>query len=212
VTAAAGARRVTGEMSPGAAYGLAVQVISGQVPSHQAVVTVGQRAYELDGALSAALDPRTWHQQGSVDGHPLFIRNQGPIPFRVITKGSQPTPPIDVLSVNANVETIRLRASAPLVLVRSVAWDNGWKASVSVNGGGSESAPMSAYGLVQQVHLPAGSDVVTFRYRPAHFVVAGILSVGAVLFLVVLAVVAVVAVVRVRRRGGPSSSPSSSPS
>ena len=207
VTAAAGAQRVTGEMPPGAAYGLAVQVISGRVPSHQAVVTVGQRAYELDGALSAALDPRTWHQQGSVDGHPLFIRNQGPMPFRVITKGSQPAPPIDVLSVNANVETIRLRASAPLDLVRSVAWDNGWKASVSVNGGGSTSAPMSAYGLVQQVHLPAGSDVVTFRYRPAHFVLAGILSVGAVLFLVVLAVVAVVAVVRVRRRSSPSSSP-----
>ena len=133
------------------------------------------------------------------------------MPFRVITKGSQPAPPIAVLSVNANVETIRLRASAPLVLVRSVAWDNGWKASVSVNGGGSTSAPMSAYGLVQQVHLPAGSDVVTFRYRPAHFVVAGILSVGAVVFLVVLAVVAVVAVVRARRRGGRSPSPSSSP-
>jgi hypothetical protein len=63
---------------------------------------------------------------------------------------------------------------------------------------------MSAYGLVQQVHLPAGSDVVTFRYRPAHFVVAGILSMGAVLFLVVLAVVAVVTAVRVRRRRRPA--------
>jgi uncharacterized membrane protein YfhO len=126
------------------------------------------------------------------------------MPFRVITKGSQATPRIDVLSVNANVETIRLLASAPLVLVRSVAWDNGWKASVSVNGGGSKPAPMSAYGLVQQVHLPAGSDVVTFRYRPAHFVVAGILSMGAVLFLVVLAVVAVVTAVRVRRRRRPA--------
>jgi len=158
----------------------------------------------LDGALSAALDPRTWHQQGSVQGHPLFIRDQGPMPFRVITKGSQATPRIDVLSVNANVETIRLLASAPLVLVRSVAWDNGWKASVSVNGGGSKPAPMSAYGLVQQVHLPAGSDVVTFRYRPAHFVAAGVLSTGAVLFLVVLAVMAVVTAVRVRRRGRPA--------
>jgi hypothetical protein len=214
VTAAVGARTVTGEMPPGAAYGLAVQVISGQVPSHQAVVTVGQRAYELDGALSAAVDPRAWHQQGSVEGHPLFIRNQGPMPFRVITKGSQQAPHIDILSVNANVETIRLRASAPLVLVRSVAWDNGWNVSVSVNGGGSKSVPMSAYHLVQQVHLPAGRDVVTFRYRPAHFVVAGIVSVAAVLFLVVLGVVAVVTVVRVRRRGRPSSSssPSASPS
>jgi hypothetical protein len=67
---------------------------------------------------------------------------------------------------------------------------------------------MSAYGLVQQVRLPAGSDVVTFRYRPARFVVAGILSMGAVLFLVVLAVVAVVTVVRVRRRGRLAPSPS----
>jgi hypothetical protein len=202
VTVTAGAQRVTGTLPRAAAYGLAVQVISGRIPRHQALVTAGrptddQHTYELDGALSAALHPTTWHQQGSIDGHPLFVRNAGPVPFRVVGKGSQPAPAIAVLSANANVETIRLQASTPLVVVRSVAWDNGWKASVSVNGGASQVAPMSAYGLVQQVHLPAGHDVVTFRYRPAHFVVASLLSLAAALFLVA---VAVVAVIRVRRR------------
>ena len=78
VTAAAGARRVTGEMPPGAAYGLAVQVISGQVPSHQAVVTVGQRAYELDGALSAALDPAHVAPAGFGRGPPPLHPQSGP--------------------------------------------------------------------------------------------------------------------------------------
>jgi hypothetical protein len=197
VTTKVGARRVTGALPPGSASGLAVQVVSGRIPSHQATITVNGHAYELDGSLSAALQPSAWHQQGSVEGHSLFVRNRPPTPLRAITHGAQPAPRVVVLSNNANVETIRVQASKPLVVVRSVAWDKGWKASVSVNGGAARSANLSPYGLVQQVHLPAGSDVVTFRYRPVHFVVSSILSLGAALFLVVLGVVMFV---RVRRR------------
>lgn len=197
-----GARSVSGAVPSGAAYGMAVQVISGRVPSHQAVVTVHQRAYELDGPLSDALLPGAWHQEGSVEGDPLFVRNRVPMPLRAITHGTQPAPPIQVLSSDANVETIRLHASAPLVVVRDVAWDKGWRASVTVNGGPSRTAPMSSYGLVQQVRLPAGSDVVTFRYRPVHFVAASILSLGALFFLAVLAVVAAVRIRRRRRHPG----------
>jgi hypothetical protein len=65
---------------------------------------------------------------------------------------------------------------------------------------------MSAFGLVQQVRLPAGNDVVTFRYRPVRFVVAGVLSLGATLLLVVLLVVSVVRLWR-RRRGRGASAP-----
>jgi cytochrome c-type biogenesis protein CcmH/NrfF len=54
-------------------------------------------------------------------------------------------------------------------------------------------------GLVQQVEVPAGDYVVTFRYRPPHLEAAVLLSLGAVLALLGLAVVMLV---RRRRRVG----------
>jgi hypothetical protein len=197
VATSPGARSVTGKLPPGPAYGLAVQVVSGSIPSHQAVVTVDHRPYELDGALSTAIQPSRWHQQDTVQGNALFVRNHRPTPLYAITHGGQAAPPIDVLSTSANAETIRVRAASALTVVRQVAWDNGWEATLSVNGQAVRSVPVSAYGLVQQVRLPAGRDVVTFRYRPAHFLVAGALSATAMVFLVVLAVAALV---RTRRR------------
>jgi hypothetical protein len=193
-----GARRVTGTLPPGSAHGLAVQVVSGQVPDHQAVVTVAQRPYELDGALSGAVRPGVWHQQGILDGNVLFVRNRPPTPIYALTSGGSAAPPVTVLATSPNTEKIRVDAASALTVVRQVAWDDDWTASVSVHGGPARAAPMSAYGLVQQVRLPAGDDVVTFRYRPAHFVVAGVLSLGATLLLVVLFIVSVV---RLRRRG-----------
>ena len=37
--------------------------------------------------------------------------------------------------------------------------------------------------LVQQVHVPAGNDVVTFHYRPPHLLLASVLSLGAIALL-----------------------------
>jgi hypothetical protein len=171
---------------------MAVQVVSGHIPSHQAVIRTGGHVYELDGSLSTALQPGAWHQRGSIDGQSLFVRTAPPQPLRAITRRGQRPPPIDVVSSSANSETIRVRAPTPLALVRDVAWDKGWGASVSVNGRAARSLPVSAYGMVQQVDLPSGRDVVTFRYRPAHFVIAGVLSAAAVLFLLVLGAVAAI--------------------
>ena len=195
-----GTRRVTGKLPAGPASGLAVQVVSGQIPSHQAVVDVDSHAYELDGALSAVLAPGAWYQRGTVDGQSLFVRTAAPKPWRAISSGGQPAPRVDVLSNSTNAESIRVKAGTPLAVVRDVAWDKGWGASVAVNGGPAQAIPVSTYGLVQQVHLPAGDDVVTFRYRPAHFVIASVLSLAAVLFLVVLGGVALVGAHRRRRR------------
>jgi hypothetical protein len=206
VTTKPGARRIDGTPGAGPAYGLAVQVVSGRVPSHQALVTVDQQPYELDGSLSAAVQPGVWHQQGSIEGNALFVRNQGPTPIYAVTGGGEAAPPVTVLSSNPNIEQVRVDAPSALTVVRQVAWDDGWTASVSVHGGPARPAPMSAFGLVQQVRLPAGNDVVTFRYRPVRFVVAGVLSIGATLLLVVLLVVSVVRLWR-RRRGRGASAP-----
>ena len=54
---------------------------------------------------------------------------------------------------------------------------------------------------MQQVRLPAGADVVTFSYRPPHWLVASVLSEGSSLLLVVLGGLAVVTSLRRRRRG-----------
>jgi hypothetical protein len=201
VAVAPGAMRVTGGLPGGTSAGLAVQVLTGQLPGHQAVVTVGQRAFEIDGALSTAIQPDNWHWKGAVDGHSLFINNTPPSPLRVLTSGSDPDPRAVVLSDQADTETFRISAADPIVVVRSVAWDKGWSATLSVNGGPARSIPVTAAGLVQQVHLPAGRDVVTLRYRPAHFVVAGALSGAAVLVLLALAVWSVLRSRRRRVRG-----------
>jgi hypothetical protein len=197
VVVKAGALSVSSGLPAGSSSGLAVQVLSGRLPSHQAVVMVGQHAFEIDGALSAAIQPGVWHQKGSVAGHTLLIRDSPPSPLRVIAAGSPRDPRVAVLSDQANVETIRVQVANPSVVVRSVAWDKGWGATVSVNGGPARASPVTAYGLVQQVHLPAGRDVVTFRYRPVHFVVSCILSGAAALLLIALAIVSLV---RIRRR------------
>jgi len=55
---------------------------------------------------------------------------------------------------------------------------------------------------VQRVRIPAGHDVVTFRYRPPHLVLASVLSLGAVGLL--LALLGGWLVVRWRRRPDPA--------
>ena len=71
-------------------------------------------------------------------------------------------------------------------MIRSVAWDSGWSATVSVNGGKAQTIPVNDFDLVQQVHIPAGDDLVSFHYRPPHLLLASILSLGAIVLLLAL--------------------------
>lgn len=72
------------------------------------------------------------------------------------------------------------------MVVRSVAWDSGWSATVSVNGGKAQNIALNDFDLVQRVHIPAGNDLVTFHYRPRHLFLAAFLSLGAIAFLLAL--------------------------
>ena len=201
VTVAAGASSAAGPLPPGPASGLAVQVVSGTLPSHQATIVVGKRVYELDGSLSAVIRPGPWRPQDSVDGFSLFVRTEAPQPVYAIRRAGRPSPHIAVLSDGANAETVSVRTASPAAIVRDVAWDPGWHASVTVNGGPARTLPVVPRGLVQQVRLPAGADVVTFSYRPPHWLVASVLSEGSSLLLVLLGGLAVVTSLRHRRRG-----------
>jgi uncharacterized membrane protein YfhO len=71
-------------------------------------------------------------------------------------------------------------------VIRSVAWDSGWTATVSVNGGKAQKITVHDSDLVQQVHIPPGDDVVSFHYRPPHLLLASVLSLGSVLLLLAL--------------------------
>ena len=188
VAVAPGARSVASHLSGGSAVGLVVQVVSGRLPPQQADIVVGTKTYELDGALSAAVRPGPWHEQGSVDHYTLFVRAQGPTPVYAVARDDATRPAIEVLDRSDNAESIRVRTDAPVVIVRDVAWDGGWRASISTDGGPRVTVPVGKRGLVQQVAVPAGSDVVTFSYQPRHWLVASVLSEGAALLLLLLLV------------------------
>jgi hypothetical protein len=150
VTVGAGARSVAGPLPPGAAVGLAVQVMSGRLPAHQATIAVGPRTYELDGSLSDAVRPGPWRAQGSVDGHSLFVRTEAPHPIYAVGAAGRPPPHVSVLSDGANAETVSVRTASPIVVVRDVAWDAGWHATVTVNGGPIRSLRVAPRGLMEQ--------------------------------------------------------------
>jgi hypothetical protein len=215
VAVVAGALSAAGLLPPGPAAGLAVEVVSGTLPAYQATIRVGSRAYELDGPLSNVVRPGRWRQQAAVDNYSLFVRTEAPHALYAVGRAGRPPPHVSVVSDGANAETIRVRTPFPAVVVRDVAWDVGWHASVTVNGGPPRTVRVAPRGLVEQVRLPAGLDVVTFTYRPPHWLVASTLSEGSSLILLVLAAVALWQFRRGRGRGrargrarnGPSAPP-----
>jgi hypothetical protein len=187
---ATGATSVTAQLPKGAAVGLSLQVI-GSLPAQRAVITVGGRPYELGGSLSSALVPGPWQQAGFSQGYTVFTLRRPPVPISASTTTGRPVP-VEVVSSATKSEQVRVNAPSASTVIRSVAWDSGWSATVSVNGGEAENIPVGSFDLVQRVHIPAGNDLVTFRYRPPHLLVASALTFGASALLVVLLVVGLV--------------------
>jgi hypothetical protein len=195
VSLAAGATRVAAHLPRGQAIGLSVQVV-GSLPAHQAVVSVGGQSYELAGSLSSTVVPGPWHQAGTAQGYVVYTFAKPPTPITASTQSGRSLP-VRVLSSTTKSEQISVDAPLPSSVIRSVAWDSGWQANISVNGGASRTVTVHSFDLVQKVDIPAGHVVVTFHYRPPHLTVATVLSIGAI--GVLLALLAVWVVVRRRR-------------
>ncbi len=194
-----GASRVTGQLPRGSAVGLSVQVVGGSpLPSQRMVVTVAGKPYALEGSLSSALVPGPWRLAGFSEGYAVFTLQKAPEPITAVTSAGRQLP-IEVLSSSTKSEQIRVVAPTSAMVTRSVAWDPGWTASVSVNGGPARNVPVSSFDLVQQIRIPPGHDLVTFHYRPPHLLLSSILSLGATGVLIVLLVWWLVTL-RVRRR------------
>jgi len=185
VPVAPGSRRVTERLPGGSAVAVSVRVVAGSLPSHVAVVTVAGRPYELGGSLSSAIVPGPWSLAGLSQGYAVFTLGKPPTPVSATTTGGRRLP-VKVISSTTKSEEVRVDAPATTTVVRSVAWDSGWRGSVSVNGGKAQSVPVNSVDLVQEIRIPPGNDLVTFHYEPRHLLLASILSVGATGFLVVV--------------------------
>lgn len=196
---------VTGHHPTGAAIGLSVQVLAGALPPQRAVISVAGHPYELAGSLSSALQPGPWQLAGFSQGYAVFTLRKPAEPIVASTALGRRLP-VQVLSSTTKSEQIRLQAPAPSMVIRWVAWDSGWSATVSVNGGKARDIPLNDFDLVQQVHVPAGNDVISFHYRPEHLLLASILSLGTVLLLVAL-LAARMTRRRRRRRSSPELAP-----
>jgi hypothetical protein len=165
------------------------------------VVGISGRPYELGGALSTAVTPGPWRLAGTSQGYAVFTSAKAPVPFSATTTSGRPLR-VQVIASNTKSEKVRVDTPEPATIIRSVAWDQGWTGSVSVNGAAAHSVPVDSYALVQRVEIPAGHDVVTFTYRPPHLVGASVLSLGSVGLL--LGLLGGWLVVRWRRRPDPA--------
>jgi hypothetical protein len=179
---------------------LSAQVVTGSLPPQRAVISVGGHPYELSGSLSSALVPGPWQLAGSSQGYAVFTLRKPAEPV-VASTGNGRQLPLQILSSTTKSEDVRLHAPSPARIIRSVAWDSGWSATVSVNGGKAQNIPVSDFDLVQQVHVPAGDDVVSFHYKPRHLLLASILTLGAIVLLLGLLAVWLLRLFRRRRSG-----------
>jgi hypothetical protein len=137
---------------------------------------------------------------GFAQGYAVFTLRKPPEPIVASTTTGRRLP-TRTLSSTTKSEQIKVQAPAASTVVRSVAWDTGWSATVSVDGGKPYDIQVHDFNLVQQVHIPAGNDIVTFHYRPPHLLLASVLSIGGVVVLVVLLAVWLA---RRRRATGPT--------
>jgi hypothetical protein len=195
----AGETSVTSHLPPGAGIGFTVQA-SGALPEQRAVVSAHGHPYELGGALSSVLTPGPWRQVAELQGYTIFTRTTPPTPILAMSASGKRLS-VQVLSSSTKSEQLRVRTPVAATVVRSVAWDSGWTGSVSVNGAKGTKVPVKAFDLVQQIAVPPGNDVVTFRYNPPRLRLASVLSLGACAFLVILGLTFLVRHRRRRRRG-----------
>jgi hypothetical protein len=181
----AGARTVAGRPPAASAIGLSVQVLAGSLPPQRAVVSVAGHPYELAGSLSSVLTPGPWQLAGFSEGYVVFTLRRPAEPITATTASGRRLP-VQIVSSTTKSETVRLHAAASSTVIRSVAWDSGWSATVSVNGAKASAVKVSDFDLVQAVDVPAGTDVVSFHYRPPHLLLASVLSLGSTALLLVV--------------------------
>ncbi len=149
------------------------------VQAGQAVIsTAGQGTYRVDGGFRDIVAPPQWRFAGMIGVFCVFVA-EAPAGRAYVT-GTAGT--ARVLSDPPwGTTRVEVTTTAPGTLVRSESYASGWQATIDPapgTTGPSTSAAVVRRGLVQAVAVPAGTHVVTFRYRP-HRVVEGLALSGA---------------------------------
>ena len=156
-------RTVTGPHPGGPAIGLSVQV-RGRLASRsqRAVITVAGQPYELAGSLSSALVPGPWQLAGFSQGYAVFTLRKPPEPIVASTGTGRPAARRRSSRARRSPSRSRVQAPAPSTVDPFGRLGLGVDAQPSrSNGGKAEAIPVHDFDLVQQVHIPAGDDVVT---------------------------------------------------
>ncbi|MHB8329478.1 MAG: hypothetical protein ACYDD6_07645, partial [Acidimicrobiales bacterium] len=169
--------RVT-ERSPVAASGMVVEQVAsggggrdqGLAMGDAVVTTAGQGTYRVDGALRDAVSAPRWRFAGMISVFPVFTQPSASGRAWVAPAGAGS---VHVVSDTPwGTETLEVRTGAPVTLVRDVQFATGWQANmstvtaVSPKGDAPVAVAVARHGLVQSVAVPAGTHLVTFRYRP----------------------------------------------
>jgi hypothetical protein len=130
------------------------------------VSTAGQGTYRLDGGLSAIVTAPTWTYAGALDDFAVFEE----VPAGAVSLQPASAGTARVVSASAwGTDRIDVHLARPALLVRNQTHYTGWTAALRPGpgtGGRAEQLAVVRHGLVQAVSLPAGSYVVTLRYRP----------------------------------------------
>jgi hypothetical protein len=180
----------------------------GGVPTEiGAVVAVTSRPQTrllLDGSLQDTLTTPHWSYAGQIGVLSAFTNHRArglawiERPAGATGTGAPGT--VRVLSTSATAPTV-MAVDAPRggVLVRSVEYAHGWTARLRpVNGGPTKVVAAEPDGLIQQVTLPPGKYIVTWRYAPTSILVGLVLTaLGGAIFLALC----VVSLLRRRGRG-----------
>ncbi|HUY63086.1 MAG TPA: hypothetical protein VMV14_01060 [Acidimicrobiales bacterium] len=178
---------------PASAAGLVLSVPPGATPVTVADVvldTAGQGVYRLDGSLRDVVRAPRWHYAGRIGVFCVFTQAKASGLAWTLSVG--PSSARIVSDAPWGTEVVRVHSTTGAVLVRDEAYDAGWQATVApVVGERGVSAPalVLRYGVVQAVAVPAGTQLVTFEYRPAKVdaaLAAGVLGVALAVVLVVV--------------------------
>jgi hypothetical protein len=187
--------------APVRAVGLVVTGPADEVADESSVRATDGDAYALDGELQDALDQAGWKLDGSWAGYARFVRVSIRPPVWIATSAGGSSV-VQRSTTDWGTETDAVTASRPVTVVRSEAYLSGWRAVATPAHGPARSLPVTRYGLIQAVRVPAGTWTLTFSYRPRGLTAAGAASGVGVVGLVVVAVQAVR-----RRRGRPGGGP-----
>jgi MYXO-CTERM domain-containing protein len=150
---------------PTPATALVVRGPARAVSNDSVVDTVGGDRYQLDGYLQNALGQTGWRFTGIWREYAQFAHPVTTPPVWLV----HPAPGARVRQVATydwGTEVDRVDSPVPVTVVRSEAFQVGWRVVATGPTGTTRNLAVGRDGLIQSVRVPAGSWTLTFLYRP----------------------------------------------